>query len=197
MHIVVMTNGEWMAFRLVCELLRQIDKDQDDLTVWDDESPDEYRRQMGKLARVLVHPLNKNFAEHVNALKEVFPKGEWILYLDADEMILPGFLAATRGHMQVNKKADAIYFERRNTTWAETGSPNPPEPLYVKDPDFQPRAFINNESIHYERFVHQLLKGDRNPLYLRGRPITILHHKNDDRPKYETWPEYATWTSTP
>lgn len=184
MNIVVMTKGEWQAFILVTELLRQMSS-RDRLLVWDDESPADWVHQMNKLTRVANDPLCGNFGEHRNRVKNQFLEGEWILMLDADEFIQPDFLYAVGREMDVGER-DALYFERRNTFWEDTGSIVPPIPDYSKPyrPDFQGRAFRNIPAIHYEGIIHEALHDYDWPAYLSGKPFTIIHHKEKVPPRY-------------
>jgi hypothetical protein len=179
-----------MAFRLVCELLRQIDKAKDKVVVWDDESPATYREQMSKLVEVHVHPVNQHLGDHRNAAKSVVPENEWIIMLDADELIQPGFIPATRAQTEYHPDVDAIFFERWNTWWEDIGSPDPPEPPYEKkwQPDYQPRGFRNTKRVHFLGQIHSALFQYDWPLYLRGKPFTILHHKPKGDPPYVSWP---------
>lgn len=180
-----MTKGEWQAFGLVLEVLRQ-KRPSDVCFVWDDYSLPSWVDQMREIIEVKQDALDGNFGEHRNRSKKFVPEGEWIVMLDADEMILPGFIESLHVATEVHGGVDSIFLDRRNTFWDETGSPAfQPSPYnQLFKPDFQGRVFRNIESIRYQGHVHEGLVGYDWPVYLRGEPFTIIHHKRRVPPRY-------------
>lgn len=185
MNIVIMTKGEWQAFGLVVEVCRQMGPS-DRLLVWDDFSPEDWVEQMRKIAYVKQDALANNFGEHRNRVKAEFPAEEWILMLDADEWIQPCSIVSIHAKTLENPNSDAMFLERRNTFWDDTGSVVPPEIDYSKPfkPDFQGRMFKNLPDIRYQGHVHEGLTGHNWPLYLTGKPFTLIHHKERVNPRY-------------
>lgn len=195
MHIVILTKNEWQAFGLVLEVARQMNFSRDHLLVWDDESEPAWSEQMrafiGSLpnARFLVHPVNQHLGNHRNAVKAVIPENEWILQLDADEWILPGFIDACACEMAKHPNIDALFFERWNSYWEDTGTAVPEEPNYGElwKPDFQGRALRNIKQIIFDGQIHHGLRFADWPVYLRGRPFTIIHHRRREPRRYDSW----------
>lgn len=185
MNIVVMTKDEPCAFDLVRELEAQMNG-RHRLLVWDDFSSPEWLRSMSVLAEVRQNALQSHFANHRNRVKCQFRDGEWILMLDADEWIQPGFIAAMELETSGVDGRDVMFFERRNTFHEDTGSSDHPSVDYRRPfkPDFQGRAFLNLPHIRYEGHVHEGLKGFDWPVYLKGPPFTIIHHKRNVQPRY-------------
>jgi hypothetical protein len=188
MFIVITTKGEWQAFRLVIEVIRQ-KRDTDMVLIWDDESPADWLAQMGKLAPIQIHPLNRDFAAHRNAIKSVVPEGDWIIMLDADEWIMPGFIEAIHTQIVDNPDADSIFLERCNTRWEDLSTPVPPEPDYdqLLNHDYQHRGFRNLARIAFVGCVHEAMTGMEHTLHLKGKPYTLIHHKPMGEPRYAAW----------
>lgn len=186
MNIVIGTNGEWQAFELVLEVLRQKRKT-DRLIVWADSLPDHWASQMRDLAEIRQHRITDSMADHYNMGIRQFPENEWVIRLDADERIQPGFLDAVKARAALETDADAMMVERRNSYWHETGSVVPPQVDYSMscEPDFQPRVLRNCPYLYLVRPVHQHLVGAKKIIHLTGPPFTLIHHRKDCPRGYE------------
>lgn len=188
MNFVVMTKGEWQAFALVLELRKQCSAS-DNLLVWDDFSPDNWVEQMTDLAEVKQDAANRNMGEHRNRVKQHFPFGEWIVMLDADEWVQPGFVESLRTRVDAEPGADVFYLERHNSYWDDTGSVVVPDVDYSKPfrPDYQPRGFRNSNAIRYSGAIHEGFESYHWPLFLRGPPFTLIHHRKNSPRRYADW----------
>jgi glycosyltransferase involved in cell wall biosynthesis len=182
MHIVVMTKDEVEAFRLLAEATTQVDSD-DRVYILDDYSSDEYIckvRSEFPMCVVVQHALCDNFSMHRNSVKSVVPDGEWIVMLDADEMVMPGFVRGVQETICRFSNVDALYFQRYNTLYRDGESDVPRQPSEGEkfNDDFQGRGFKNRSEICYSGIVHEQLGGFKLCMLLSGKPFTILHHKS-------------------
>lgn len=192
-NIVVRTNGEWQAFDLVMEMLRQ-KKPSDRLLVWDDNSPEHWLEQMRDLAEVKQHRVTDSMGDHFNLSVNQFPDSEWVVSVDADERVQPGFLDAIKARTDLESDADAMWLERRNSYWEDTGTvlPTPIDYSNHFDPDFQARVLRNNGVVHLENPIHEILVGAKRMVYLTGPPFTLIHHRKNCPRAYERLvPNYA------
>lgn len=195
MNVVILTKDEWQAFELVIEVHRQMEAG-DTLLVWDDCSSPQWLAQMKDIAEVKIDPANKNLSDHRNRVKAHIPPGEWIVMIDADERIQPGFLAALNAKIKLTD-CDAMWLERHNTYWDSRGQIVPPSTIdYAKpfDPDYQPRLFRNLPEIHFENPIHHVLNGHKKAEFLKGPPFTIIHHRQNCPRQYENFvPDYGAY----
>lgn len=184
-NFVTMTKDEPTAFRLISEIERQM-AEQDRILIIDDFSSAEYCARLGSLSeadpkriRIIQHALDENFSAHRNSCKPWVPEGEWVLMLDSDEMIMPGFVDAVRREIEAVPNADAVAFERFNSYIDDTKDETPPLPDYkrVFPEDYQTRAWVNRPAIGYVNRVHEQLVGFHRRIFLKGPPFTILHHR--------------------
>lgn len=199
-----MTKGELQAFSLVVELLRQMNP-HDRLMVWDDFSPKDWVEQMVQALRC-VRPqtaflfqdaVNNHFGEHRNRAKQHFPNGEWIFMVDADEWIQDGLISGLNEIISEDGETDAIFLERQNTFWQDTGTLVPPGRDESSPSEFQGRAFLNYPWIRFERHVHEGIVGFLHPRYLKGGPFCLIHHKLNATPRYAlTIPGYADYIAS-
>lgn len=192
MNIVVLTKGEWQAFELVLELLRQMGP-KDRLLVWDDFSPPDWVDQMNDLAEVKQDAVEKDLGEHRNRVKAHLPENEWIVMIDADERIQTNFVPALNAIAAQAQDADTMFIERQNSSWKPRENIIPPRVDYSKlsDHDFQARVFRNIPEIRFNGVIHHTLRGFKKALYLQGPPFTIIHHRKDCARRYESFvPDY-------
>ncbi|MBD0423233.1 bifunctional glycosyltransferase family 2 protein/CDP-glycerol:glycerophosphate glycerophosphotransferase [Streptomyces sp. TRM S81-3] len=61
--------------------------------------------------------------------------GAYLLFLDGDDVLVPGALAALDARLARTGDVDVLYFEHERTPWWEGEPANPPAPLLAKAPD--------------------------------------------------------------
>ena len=99
-------------------------------------------------AEIIDHPWNDNFAVARNIGLER-AKGQWILVLDADEVLI-GQSAQNLRNTVTNTKADALTLLIRN--------PNPEGELQTYSDFRLTRLFRNNNQYRYEGMIHEQIR---------------------------------------
>ncbi|MFJ8631832.1 CDP-glycerol glycerophosphotransferase family protein [Streptomyces sp. NPDC093568] len=61
--------------------------------------------------------------------------GEWLLFLDGDDVLLPGALTALDARLRETGDVDVLYFEHERTPWWVGEPANPAAPLLARAPD--------------------------------------------------------------
>ncbi|MFI6015544.1 CDP-glycerol glycerophosphotransferase family protein [Streptomyces sp. NPDC051243] len=61
--------------------------------------------------------------------------GEWLLFLDGDDVLVPGALAALDARLDETGDVDVLYFEHERTPWWVGEPTNPAAPLLARAPD--------------------------------------------------------------
>ncbi|KUO18466.1 bifunctional glycosyltransferase/CDP-glycerol:glycerophosphate glycerophosphotransferase [Streptomyces dysideae] len=61
--------------------------------------------------------------------------GAYLLFLDGDDLLVPGALAALDARLKETGDVDVLYFEHERTPWWKGDPTNPAEPLLAKAPD--------------------------------------------------------------
>jgi len=106
---VVLTKDEEKNLPQCLESIKWVDE----ILVIDDNSTDktpEIAKKFG--AKVITHSLNNNFAQQRNSgLAQA--KGEWVLFLDADEIISPELKKEIQEETKANQY-DGFYFKRQD-----------------------------------------------------------------------------------
>ena len=134
---------------------------------------------------VHTHLVDNDFASHKNWLLDQLPKNEeWVLWLDADEVINKKFVSTATSMIEYSdtyseNKVDAYAlafvhsFEGRDgefyIDWL-----NPETPWY---PDWHPRFFKNYQHTCFGGMVHEVLRGWKTLVPTSDPKMTILHRK--------------------
>ncbi|GHB21268.1 glycosyl transferase family A [Streptomyces viridiviolaceus] len=71
--------------------------------------------------------------------------GAYLLFLDGDDVLVPGALAALDARLARTGDVDVLYFEHERAPWWEGEPTNPPAPLLAKAPD---GAFSPDRAVH-------------------------------------------------
>jgi hypothetical protein len=137
---------------------------------------------------VYIHLVDNDFASHKNWLLDQLPQnGEWVLWLDADEVINKKFVSTATSTIEYSdtyskNKVDAYAlafvhsFEGREEElvldWL-----NPGTWLY---PDWHPRFFKNYQHTNFVGLVHEILRGWKTLVPTSDPKMTILHRKTMD-----------------
>ena len=131
-----------------------------------------------------TNPLNRDFAQQKNFLTSKC-SGDWIVNLDADELLTPDLIRILHDIIKMNDNVDAIWMPRINTVEGITPDHIEKWNWQVNDkgwinwPDSQMRLYKNNGKIKWTQPVHERLVGyesfGRLPFDAK---YAIHHHKN-------------------
>lgn len=127
------------------------------------------------------HPLNNNFAKQKNYLNSKCTC-DYIFNIDADEMPTENVMANLHAIVEKNKSSDVFILPRVNKVENIT-----PEHIAkwnwrvdtdgkVNWPDWQWRVYKNNDSIKWERPVHERLVGYKSYTLFPKNPEFALNH---------------------
>lgn len=155
--------------RFLADCLRSVQGCLDEIIVVDTGSTDrtpEIAASFG--ARIYAHPWENDFSKHRNQSLQ-YARGEWILWMDADEALEPGGGSVIRNAI-ASEGTDSLmatmvcYFgNRTRESWNNA----------VK-------LFRNGVGIHFEGAVHNQVVGCRNTGFC---PVKIYHYGYDAGPQ--------------
>jgi hypothetical protein len=125
-----------------------------------------------------------NMKNHLTSLCS----GDWIVQLDADEMVGDKFIPWVRGSIEANPEIHAFYVPRINTVEGLTPEHikkwgwNVNEKGWVNFPDLQQRIYVNSGVVKWKNKVHEVLEGnDFFGIFPNLEEICILHPKDIKR----------------
>ena len=132
------------------------------------------------------HPLNKDFASYKNELFK-YCSGDFILQLDADELVSIDFLRLIPEIIEANPEVDLYYIPRINTVSGIT-----PEHIQkwgwrygnerVNWPDYQTRLYRNTPEIKWRNTVHEVIEGHKQFTVLPAvDELALIHHKSIEK----------------
>jgi glycosyltransferase involved in cell wall biosynthesis len=132
------------------------------------------------------HPLNKDFASYKNELFK-HCSGDFILQLDADELVSIDFLRLIPEIIEANPEVDLYYIPRINTVSGIT-----PEHIQkwgwryenerVNWPDYQTRLYRNTPEIKWRNAVHEVIEGHKQFTVLPSvDELALIHHKSIEK----------------
>lgn len=186
LNVVVLTHNEEEVFRLL-DILKQQKRLDTRVFIVDDYSDKEYYKRLATRAKndnieLCQHSLNNNFAEHRNFILNIIPRNEWIVMLDADEVVNEKFLVNLVKATQTDEY-DVFRLPRINTFGDDVydiPEVNWRKPQGLQYPDLQGRVFKNNGT-RYSGKVHEQLTNYIQDKVLKGKYFTILHHKTIEK----------------
>ena len=144
---------------------------------------DSWSQQYGhnKLIKVYQRKLNGDFAAQKNSVIEN-SSGDYIFHIDADDYPHEILLRDIKKVLEMNEGVDLIWIPRVNTVegltdrhkeewgWKTT------EQGWVNYPDFQSRVFRNDETIRWEKSVHEQITGCKTYAHLPPHEELSLYH---------------------
>ena len=175
--------------RLLEILIHKTDKEDEIVICVDGEDDgvrfvlDSWSQQYGhnKLIKVYQRKLNGDFAAQKNSVIEN-SSGDYIFHIDADEYPHEILLRDIKKVLEMNEGVDLIWIPRVNTVegltdrhkeewgWKTT------EQGWVNYPDFQSRVFRNDETIRWEKSVHEQITGCKTYAHLPPHEELSLYH---------------------
>jgi len=138
------------------------------VVVWDSEEVPNREFSCAAPIKHFAHPL-KDFSDQRNRMLDEC-EGEWVLYLDGDELFDEDIWALFTAIMLI-KRLEACYFPRMtfypDASHCKVG--------YGLWPDLQLRLFKNKEGVRFERPIHEKLTGIQGRVAL-ALDAPILHY---------------------
>ena len=180
--------------RLLTFLLEHKDLEDEIVVLWDSKNGDKqvetYLRKMNvekSLFRWYPYEFDGHFANMKNHLTSLCT-GDWIVQLDADEMVGELFIPWVKGSIEANPNVHAFFVPRINTVEGLTEAHiqkwgwRVDEKEWINFPDIQQRIYINNGKVKWKNKVHEVLEGQEHfGIFPNREDICILHHKDIKR----------------
>lgn len=143
--------------------------------------------QLHKNIKVISFPLNKDFAQFKNNLKNN-ANGIFIFQIDADEIPSEYLIENIHDFLEYNKDVDLFFVPRVNTVDGLTQSHiekwgwKVNEKGWVNFPDYQTRLYRRTSEIEWQGKVHERIVGYNTLSVLPQEEIYCLyHHKQIER----------------
>lgn len=134
---------------------------------------------------ILTHSVNDDFASHKNWMLDQLPRrGEWVFFLDADEVINKKFIKAASETIEFSdrysqNKVDAYAVAFVHDFGGRDGDLKVDwlDPQFWLYPDWHLKLFKNTSSVMYNGLVHEILSGFSTVVPLSDPKLTIFHRK--------------------
>jgi glycosyltransferase involved in cell wall biosynthesis len=186
--ILTHNEGEYIAELLT--LLTTYKRDVDEIVIVDDHSNDEKTKFILNDFKDLIKLEYRTFdGDHTqkNYLNSLCT-GDYILQLDADELVKPEFIEMLPQLLEDNNEIDLFIMPRINTVEGLTPEYiakwrwNVNEKGWVNFPDHQMRLYRNCNWVEWDGLLHSKIKGHKTFVFLPSDELfCILHPKQLDR----------------
>ena len=186
--ILTHNEGEYIAELLA--LLFTYKRDIDEIVIVDDYSDDEKTKSILNDFKDLITLDYRTFdGDHTqkNYLNSKCT-GDYILQLDADELVKPEFLEMLPALLEENNEIDLFIMPRINTVegltqeWIDKWRWNVNEKGWVNFPDWQMRLYRNCDWVKWDGLLHSKIKGHKTFVFLPSEELfCILHPKQLER----------------
>jgi glycosyltransferase involved in cell wall biosynthesis len=186
--ILTHNEGEYIAELLT--LLTTYKRDVDEIVIVDDHSNDEKTKFILNDFKDLIKLEYRTFdGDHTqkNYLNSLCT-GDYILQLDADELVKPEFIEMLPQMLEDNNEIDLFIMPRINTVEGLTPEYiakwgwNVNEKGWVNFPDHQMRLYRNCDWVEWNGLLHSKIKGHKTYVFLPSEELfCILHPKQLDR----------------
>jgi glycosyltransferase involved in cell wall biosynthesis len=186
--ILTHNEGEYIAKLLT--LLSTYKRDIDEIVIVDDYSDDEKTKFILNDFKDLITLDYRTFdGDHTqkNYLNSKCT-GDYILQLDADELVKPEFLEMLPELLEENKETDLFIMPRINTVegltpeYIQKWRWNVNEKGWVNFPDWQMRLYRNCDWVKWDGLLHSKIEGHKTYVFLPAEELfCIIHPKQLDR----------------
>jgi glycosyltransferase involved in cell wall biosynthesis len=186
--ILTHNEGEYVAELLT--LLTTYKRDIDEIVVVDDYSDDERTKFILNDFKDSIKLEYRTFdGDHTqkNYLNSLCT-GDYILQLDADELVKPEFLEMLPSLLEDNSEVDLFIMPRINTVegltqeWINKWRWNVNEKGWVNFPDWQMRLYRNCDWVKWDGLLHSKIEGHKSYVFLPTEELfCIIHPKQIDR----------------
>ena len=186
--ILTHNEGEYIAKLLT--LLITYKRDIDEIVIVDDYSDDEKTKSiLNDFKDSIVLDYRTFDGDHTqkNYLNSKCT-GDYILQLDADELVKPEFLEMLPDLLEGNSETDLFIMPRINTVegltdeWVAKWRWNVNDKGWVNFPDWQMRLYRNCDWVKWDGLLHSTIQGHKTYVFLpQDELFCILHPKQLDR----------------
>jgi glycosyltransferase involved in cell wall biosynthesis len=186
--ILTHNEGEYIAELLT--LLTTYKRDIDEIVIVDDYSDDEKTKFILNDFKDLIVLDYRTFdGDHTqkNYLNSKCT-GDYILQLDADELVRPEFLEMLPELLEENQETDLFIMPRINTVegltqeYIQKWKWNVNEKGWVNFPDWQMRLYRNCDWVKWDGLLHSKIEGHKTYVFLPTEELfCIIHPKQLDR----------------
>jgi glycosyltransferase involved in cell wall biosynthesis len=186
----ILTHNEGEYIEKLLTLLTENKRPEDEIVIVDDYSDDQLTKDILKKFQnkisIYVNAF-KGDAEQKNFLNRLCT-GDYILQLDADELMMPEFIEYLPEFLSANPEVDLYILPRINTVEGLTEEHikrwgwNVNDKQWVNWPDWQMRLYRNSPDIKWEGLLHSKIIGMKQYAYCPpDETFAILHHKQIER----------------
>jgi glycosyltransferase involved in cell wall biosynthesis len=186
----ILTHNEGECIADLLTLLLTYKRDIDEIVVVDDYSDDEKTKFILNDLKDLIKLEYRTFdGDHTqkNYLNSLCT-GDYILQLDADELVRPKFLEMLPELLEENNEIDLFIMPRINTVegltqeWIAKWRWNVNEKGWVNFPDWQMRLYRNCDWVKWDGLLHSKIDGHKTYVFLPTEELfCIIHPKEIDR----------------
>ena len=186
----ILTHNEGEYIEKLLSFLVEHKRDEDEIVVVDDFSTDKNTKNIFKKFKDNITLNYREFdgdATQKNALNS-YCTGDYILQLDADELVSQEFVNMLHVILEDNNEIDLFYVPRINTVEGLTQEHiqqwkwNVNEKGWVNFPDWQMRLYRNCDWVKWEGFLHSKIVGQKSFTNLPTDELfCILHPKEIER----------------
>jgi glycosyltransferase involved in cell wall biosynthesis len=186
--ILTHNEGEYIAELLA--LLFTYKRDIDEIVIVDDYSDDERTKSILNDFKDLITLDYRTFdGDHTqkNYLNSKCT-GDYILQLDADELVKPEFLEMLPELLEENKETDLFIMPRINLVddlteeYIQKWGWNINEKKHINFPDWQMRLYRNCDWVKWDGLLHSKIEGHKTYIFLPPEELfCIIHHKQLER----------------
>ena len=180
----ILTHNEGECIAELLTLLTTYKRDIDEIVVVDDYSNDERTKFILNDVKDLIKLEYRTFdGDHTqkNYLNSLC-SGDYILQLDADELVSLEFLNMLPNLLELNDTVDLFIMPRINTVegltpeWSSRWGWRVNEKGWVNFPDYQWRIYKNSPDIKWKNRVHEVLDGYKTYSNLPEMEEYALYH---------------------
>lgn len=186
--ILTHNEGEYIAELLA--LLFTYKRDIDEIVIVDDYSDDERTKSILNDFKDLITLDYRTFdGDHTqkNYLNSKCT-GDYILQLDADELVKPEFLEMLPELLESNSETDLFIMPRINLVddlteeYIQKWGWNINEKKHINFPDWQMRLYRNCDWVKWDGLLHSKIEGHKTYIFLPPEELfCIIHHKQLER----------------
>lgn len=186
----ILTHNEGEYIETLLSFLTTHKRSEDEIVVVDDFSDDELTKSiLSKYNKDITLEYRTFDGDHTqkNYLNSLC-KGDYILQLDADELVSKDFIKMLPELLELNQEVDLFIMPRINTVEGLTQEYinkwrwNVNEKGWVNFPDWQMRLYRNCEWVQWSGLLHSKIEGHRTHVLLpQDEKFCILHPKQLER----------------
>lgn len=186
----ILTHNEGEYIETLLSFLTSNKRPEDEIVVVDDFSDDELTKSiLSNYSKDIVLEYRTFDGDHTqkNHLNSLCT-GDFILQLDADELVSKDFIEMLPELLRLNEEVDLFVMPRINTVedltqeYIDKWRWNVNEKGWVNFPDWQMRLYRNCDWVKWDGLLHSKIEGNRTHVFLpQDEKFCILHPKQLDR----------------